>query len=395
MRELIYNTYRQQRKKAILMLIQFTVGFFALLYSAVMIDNLLRYKEQLGEIVDLGTMQVLDYTENDLSINDSNIERYIKSIRQLKKEEDIEKLALFQRVIWETSEGDIADGVIAYEDYFSMVEFKLMEGSVEPLKKYSNDEEEIPVLVTEEFAKIYPYNTTFGIQELKGQKCKVAGVIDSKSYYLGGNTIPMSDGVKPCTGSLIFMPSNKECGSIEGYQYNTMIAVNTGDDSESKEIIEKINEIYADNNIFIDVMALKNQVNEYYRGHKPFIITILCFSVILLVLSVLGCIGTILAGILQRKEEFGIYLALGFSRKNLGLLITLELGILFIFSFFIALIACNLLLSQIEFTTNVYFNLRIFLTGFSCMMGCMILSIIPPINKIRKIQPVELIEERE
>ena len=321
MRELIYNTYRQQRKKAILMLIQFTVGFFALLYSAVMIDNLLRYKEQLGEIVDLGTMQVLDYTENDLSINDSNIERYIKSIRQLKKEEDIEKLALFQRVIWETSEGDIADGVIAYEDYFSMVEFKLMEGSVEPLKKYSNDEEEIPVLVTEEFAKIYPYNTTFGIQELKGQKCKVAGVIDSKSYYLGGNTIPMSDGVKPCTGSLIFMPSNKECGSIEGYQYNTMIAVNTGDDSESKEIIEKINEIYADNNIFIDVMALKNQVNEYYRGHKPFIITILCFSVILLVLSVLGCIGTILAGILQRKEEFGIYLALGFSRKNLDCLL--------------------------------------------------------------------------
>ena len=82
------------------MLLQFTVGFFALLYSAVMIDNLLRYKEQLGEIVDLGTMQVLDYTENDLSINDSNIERYIKSIRQLKKEEDIEKLALFQRVIW-------------------------------------------------------------------------------------------------------------------------------------------------------------------------------------------------------------------------------------------------------------------------------------------------------
>lgn len=395
MRELIYNTYRQQKKKTILMIIQFTVGFFALLYSAVMIDNLLRYKEQLKEIVDLEAIQILDYTENDLNINSNNIESYINSIRQLRQEEDIEKLALFQRVIWETSEGYMADGVIGYEDYFSMVKFKLTEGSVEPLKEYTGNEDEIPVLVTEEFAKIYPYNTSFLIPELKGQQCRVTGVIASKSYYLGGNTIPMADGVKTCSSSLIFMPSGKACDSIEGYQYNTIIDINSNIDNESKRIMEKINEIYADNNIVIDVMSLENQVNEYYRGHKPFIITILCFAVILLILSVFGCIGTILAGILQRKEEFGIYMALGFSRKNLGLLIMCEVGVLFLFSFLIALITCNILLSQIEFTTNVYFNLRIFLIGFSCMIGCMILSIIPPINKIRKIQTVELIEERE
>ena len=74
---------------------------------------------------------------------------------------------------------------------------------------------------------------------------------------------------------------------------------------------------------------MKKQIEEYYNGQKTFIFVLIFFAVILLFLSVLGCIGTILASIMQRKEEFGIYVSMGFTKRKLARLILGELGCLF------------------------------------------------------------------
>lgn len=53
-------------------------------------------------------------------------------------------------------------------------------------------------------------------------------------------------------------------------------------------------------------MSLEEQIEEYYKGQRAFVMSISCFAGILLILSVLGCVGTLMASILRRKEELGI-----------------------------------------------------------------------------------------
>ena len=81
---------------------------------------------------------------------------------------------------------------------------------------------------------------------------------------------------------------------------------------------------------------MKKQIEEYYNGQETFIFVLIFFAVILLFLSVLGCIGTILASIMQRKEEFGIYVSMGFTKRKLARLILGELGCLFAAAFILA-----------------------------------------------------------
>lgn len=90
---------------------------------------------------------------------------------------------------------------------------------------------------------------------------------------------------------------------------------------------------------------MKKQIEEYYNGQETFILVLIFFAVILLFLSVLGCIGTILASIMQRKEEFGIYVSMGFTKRKLARLILGELGCLFAACFILAVAMCGLVLT--------------------------------------------------
>lgn len=80
----------------------------------------------------------------------------------------------------------------------------------------------------------------------------------------------------------------------------------------------KLQQAYEEQGITAEPFSVKKQIEEYYNGQKTFIFVLIFFAVILLFLSVLGCIGTILASIMQRKEEFGIYVSMGFTKRKLA-----------------------------------------------------------------------------
>lgn len=397
--ELIHISLKQQKKKIILLFIQFFIGFFALFYSVAMVENLLQYKEQIEKMVPLNTMQILDYTEYDVNESDAIIKKYQKSVEELKKSEEIEQVGVFQRNYFQPLDNDILiEGIEIYEDYLSMVDINLSKGSTEELVHYNGTQKEIPVVVTTEMAKTYPYDSEFrlmrqGSGESESMTYKVVGVMSEISKYFRGNMIPISDSVGTGDAMFFITTSAGKCESIEAYQYNTIIGAKKG--KSIKSVSEEIGKIYGKNHIFIETMTLEEQVEEYYKGQRTFVMSISCFAGILLILSVLGCIGTLMASILQRKEEFGIYITLGFSVKKLMILVFYETLSIFMAAFIFSAIGCGYLLSIVALITKVRMNIRIISTGFICMVICVICSLLLPLRKIYELQPIEMIEERE
>ena len=397
--ELIHISLKQQKKNIILLFIQFFIGFFALFYSVAMVENLLQYREQIEEIVSLDTMQILDYTEYDVNEYNAIIKNYQKSVEELKKAEEIEQVGVFEKNYFYTLDNDmLIEGIEVYEDYLSMVDINLSKGSTVELMRYDGTQKEIPVVVTTEMAKIYPYDSKFQLMWQGGNEAgimtyKVVGVISEVSKYFRGNMIPISDSVGTSDEVFFIAPSAEKCDSIEAYQYNTIIGTKKG--KSIKSVSEEIGGIYSKNNIFIDAMTLKEQVEEYYKGQRAFVMSISCFAGILLILSVLGCVGTLMASILRRKEEFGIYITLGFSVKNLMILVFCETLSIFMGAFIFSAVGCGYLLSVVALITKVRMNIRIISIGFSCMVICVICSLLLPLRKVYELQPIEMIEEKE
>lgn len=397
--EIIWNSLKQQKKKSFLLLIQFFVGFFALFYAVSMIENMLQYKEQIISLAPENTLQMINYEDYDEELENGTIEKYQKCMKELKEQKEINKIALFESRSYEVGENlEEIKGMVMYFDTLAMSNFQLEQGSIEHLENYKG-EAIIPVLVTEEMAKTYPYNSEFKARELsenhdkKVITYKVEGVISSKMKYWRGNTIPIADSVRECSGMWFILPTIQLCRSLEAYNYNTLIL--PGTEAEEEIIKNKVCEIYEKNELYSESYTIKDQVNEFYKGQKFFLFTIGSFSIILLFLSVLGCIGTLLASIIQRKEEFGIYTTLGFTRKHLARLVFGEIFFLFVSAFVLAALGCSGMLYCMETVTGTTMNIRIITIGFAVMILCVICSAIMPLWRINVLQPIELVEGRE
>lgn len=401
MLRLIGITIKQQKKKLLLVLVQFFVGFFALFYAIAMIENVLQYRERVEKLASLDTLQLIDYEEYEMGKEEKTVQRYQKSIQEILELKSIEKVGIFDKNLYELEgrEDFELEGRKANKDMLSMPEWKLKKGSVEELLLYEENSEEIPVLVTEQLEKMYPCETVFRAGVIRDemnvayQSYKVVGVIDSGMKWWSGYTFPITDSLINHTKPYFIYPTNDNNFSLDTYGYNTLIEVTEGADlaKVKSEVVSK----YEKNGIAVTTYSLSEQVEEYYRGQRTFIMTIMAFSIILLVLSVLGCNGTLLAGIMRRKEEFGIYVAMGLTKRHLSCLVFGELALLFLIAFLGAMGSCTALLLVLETTTRVSMNGRIAGTGLCVMVVAVLLSAIMPLKKVNSLQPIELVEAKE
>lgn len=393
---IILGSLKRQRKKNFLILIQFFIGFFALFYAIAMIENVLRYEEQITRIVPENAIQLVNYEDYGVDIQEENIESYGNCIENIQKITE-SRIVLLENKYFEVGDSsEEMEGLVAYYDTLAITDFQLMEGSVDELIHYDGGNV-IPVLVTEEMAKTYPFGSKFDAQERNDYeeteriRCCVAGVISSDMKYWKGNTIPISDSVRKCDDSWFLMPAKETCNSLDAYVYNTVVIPKV---SEEGTLEQSMEEIFEKEDLSIAFVSIREQIDEFYQGQKMFIFTVGCFSVILLLLATLGCIGTILASIMQRKEEFGIYVTLGFTKRKLAVLLFGELLFLFFGAFVLSMFACAQILSILSTTTGVLMNLRIMAIGFLVMLVCMMLSAVGPIRRIYSFQPIELMEGR-
>lgn len=395
---IILGSLKRQRKKNLLLLIQFFIGFFALFYAIAMIENVLRYEEQIKHIVPENAIQFVNYEDYAADFQEEAIERYQQCIENIQKLNADNQIVLLENKYFKVGENrEEMEGMVAYYDTLAITDFQLLEGSVDDLLNYDGGSV-IPVLVTEKMAETYPYGSEFLAQEMddfeekENIRYRVAGVVSSDMKYWRGNTVPISDSVRKCDDSWFLMPSKEKCKSLDAYIYNTLVIPKV---SEKENFEQSMEEILDNEGFSIEFYSIEEQIDEFYHGQKMHIFTVGCFSIILLFLATLGCIGTILASIMQRKEEFGIYVTLGFTKRKLAILLFGELLVLFLGAFVLSMFACANILATLSTTTGVLMNLRIVLTGLSVMLVCITVSAIAPLRRIYSFQPIELMEGRK
>ena len=116
------------------------------------------------------------------------------------------------------------------------------------------------------------------------------------------------------------------------------------------------------------------------------------FAIIIIVLSLLGTIGTILSNLVLRKREFGIYYAMGLSKKHLLTMILGEGMVMFFISFVIS-IAGSLAVTFFMASEGFKITLENVAITLLVMIVCMVVCELLPMRKIAGQEPVELINE--
>lgn len=111
-------------------------------------------------------------------------------------------------------------------------------------------------------------------------------------------------------------------------------------------------------------------------------------------MAVIGNTGVILTGISTRYKEFGIYFAMGLTRRNHIIMMIGETGCLYAAAFLIATCVGYLLSTfciENIFIVNIYSIALSFGIAILCLLVCVIL----PLLKISKLEPNELIRGSE
>ena len=118
------------------------------------------------------------------------------------------------------------------------------------------------------------------------------------------------------------------------------------------------------------------------------------FSVVLLLLASIGCMGTVLASVLNRKEEFGIYVALGFTQKQLGRLIMGELISVCMCSFVLAGCAFLFMESKLNFIYAGILSWRVACISLCAFFCCVMMSLLIPLKKLKSMSIIDMVEGR-
>lgn len=396
---IIKNSLWRLKQKNILIAIQFLVGFFSLFLSVSIIDETYKVREEALSLIPGSSWQA-DCNEEEIVLNETQEKEKIQSVRKamkkIKKAYDMD-IFMFDALFFE-DEGNGLTGIMLHEDAANYMNFDLLAGNIEPILNYDGGKK-VPVVVSKEMAEVYPLGSEFSYLETGGSIEKndyetfwVVGIAAETTSYFSGNCSFILDTLVQTTGMVFFTPEIHRSSNILSYE-NNIVYIPKSSNSNTVEK-EKIEKIYLENNLDVEILSIEEQLQQYYDGKKMMIFVATFFSLVLLLLTSLGCMGTILASILMRKEEFGIYIALGFTKRKLYGLIAGELLSICIVSLLFAFGIFVLVKEQFNFIYADTMNWRVIAVGVITSLACLLLSLSIPLNKLKTLSILDMMEER-
>lgn len=395
--KLINQSMSRKKAKFILLMIQFTIGFAALLFGISCIMNLYQYQNSIKELAPLDTVHAYIH-DDSLEENSNSMHEYSKVFKQLKEKRLVEKLGLFELMYVYNSpqnSGDETQLYVLNNDIIELSNFTLQEGSIATLETDIGTTEDIPILVSAAMKNKYKMGMTYPLyflndnqQEYEEITVKVVGVLESSVHFWPGGSTFISENIVT-NKEFILAPQFKEFEVNLTYSFNSLITLPT---SESDENWEQIQHLFYQFGFDIQSTTLQEEVDAYYETQKVVIITTITFATILLILSLLGCIGAVLANITTRYNEFGIYYSLGFTKNDMIRLVYGEITVVVGVSFIIATVICKILFVTIMTDEELTMNLSVIAIAFTIMIVCIILSMIMPFIKLKRLEPIEMMK---
>lgn len=389
-----------KKNKFLLLILQFTIGFAALLFGLSCIFNLLQYKKSIEEIAPLDTVHA--YVNEDSGLSQNNIDmvnEYRNVFKQLKKKNLVEKLGLFETMyVYDNLQGtkDESRLYVLNNDSIEMSNLTLQEGTMKPLENDIHSFENVPVVVSAAMKDRFKIGKTYQLYYMDGHtdkseriKIKVVGILASSVHFWSGGSTYISENILT-NREFILAPQFKEFEVAISYAFNSLIQFPKQETKEAD--LEQVQSLFEYNGLDLQYTTLQSEIDSYNEVQKVVIIGTITFAAILLLLSLLGCIGAILASITTRYKEFGIYYSLGFTKKSMIQLVYGEIIVVFGVSFIIATVICKILFATLFVNEALTMNLSVIAIAFVIMIICIMLSTIMPFVKLKKIEPIEMIK---
>jgi len=399
---LISQSMMKKKSKFLLLVIQFTIGFMALLFGLSSSFYLLQYKKSVEGLAPLDTVHLyFDALDPLAEPNKAILNKYSEMFNRLKEKNLVKKLGMFESM-------DVMDRpqptdhetrlYLLNEDSLDMSNLPLQEGTLKRLENEVNTHDTIPVVVSaamkDRFAMGKTYQLYYMDDDYDYQKIslEVVGVLASSAHFWLGGASEVSSQIL-LNKEFILAPQFKEFAFDNTYESNTLIQLPKHESQTEREAnLEQIQLLFKQDGLDLQVNTLQEEVDTYYQSQKVVIIVTLTFAVILLLLSLLGCMGAILASLTTRYREFGIYYALGFTKNHMIRLVYGEVMAIFAVSFIIAAVLCKVLFVTLMQDGQLIMNGPVIVVAFAIMMICTVLTTMMPLIKLKRIEPIDMIQ---
>ncbi len=397
---IIINSLNNRKWKFILVTVQFFFGFCALLFGLASINNLLQYKRNVEKLAPLDAIHLFINTQDGVELTEETMLKYENIMNQIAEISGIDKFLMFeQQYIYSPDNVNESEKqiLLCNKDFLDSVDWELSSGKMDELITYNKKSDIVPVIIHSTLSDVYHLGETYRVQHdsPKGSSSysiKVVGILD-KSFGLWTGGASMITDTITCNKSLIIAPKFKEFETDIPYIANSLFEVSK--ETNKEYIVSAIDGLLNQNDMSAEYKTIEDEVMEYYARQKVIVVATMSFSIIILILSVLGCIGTILSNVLSRKKEFGVYFTMGFTLKHIMILIIGEIGSVFLGSFTLASIVSTLGIKLTLSQEGFAINSNVLLIAFLVMAICTFFCVLLPIRRISMFQPINLLNGRD
>ncbi len=396
---IILKSFKIHKKKSVLNIIQFSIAFFSLLLSICMVQQVLEYRRNIESIMDSDTVQMSVTEDESDDEEDGEVvgkeppktqkDKYSTIYDEIKSDTNV-SIGILDNISVYDENNMVDNAIMVNKDFINMAKWKFQDGNIEKLVNY-NDDDVIPVIVSYSLKDKYKFNEKYSIEYMIDEDTynatiMVVAVADKNSYIFTGNATCISDTIKSKEDFMVF-PKIADFSDL-AYENNVLIKAN----SDMENIEDRLSDEYENVGKNIQFISLESQIEQYYNKQKTVILATMIFAIIIIVLSLLGTIGTILSNLVLRKREFGIYYAMGLSKKHL-LIMTLGEGMVMFFISFVISIAGSLAVTFFMASEGFKITLENVAITLLVMIVCMVVCELLPMRKIAGQEPVELINE--
>ena len=396
---IILKSFKIHKKKSVLNIIQFSIAFFSLLLSICMVQQVLEYRRNIESIMDSDTVQMLVTEDESDDEEDGEVvgkeppktqkDKYSTIYDEIKSDTNV-SIGILDNISVYDENNMVDNAIMVNKDFINMAKWKFQDGNIEKLVNY-NDDDVIPVIVSYSLRDKYKLNEKYNIEYMIDEDTynatiMVVAVADKNSYIFTGNATCISDTIKNKEDFMVF-PKIADFSDL-AYENNVLIKAN----SDMENIEDRLSDEYENVGKNIQFISLESQIEQYYNKQKTVILATMIFAIIIIVLSLLGTIGTILSNLVLRKREFGIHYAMGLSKKHL-LIMTLGEGMVMFFISFVISIAGSLAVTFFMASEGFKITLENVAITLLVMIVCMVVCELLPMRKIAGQEPVELINE--
>lgn len=399
MLRIILVSLRKRVKRFALVFVQFFIGLTVLLFGMFSVERFFRYERNVEQVLPADMLHLMGEEETETGagddMEDGPVEEagkgafdYERVMEEVRKEVPGLKLGVFENVLIEAGDEE-ASFLMCSREVLEMVDISADQSEMEQLAGYQGGET-VPVLVSSDLAADYEVGEEYlfpddTMPQFASCRMRIAGVLEEGAGLCMGGSSDLSSSIKTAEHTIVG-PEIFAFDPDYAYEYNLVCLPAEGTDRE------KLKTEFSKRGWDVGIQSVREEIQKYFEREKTVMFGAIGFSAILLVLSAVGCVGTLLSMVLSRKKEFGIYFSLGMKKRDLAVMVLGEVSVIFLASYLGALCAFAVIV-QVGMDGAGFVPAASMTMTMAVMFLCAVLCVILPVRKIMRWKPVELLSK--